>query len=90
MDNLGNDIVSYTILVTGSTGYLGKCIVKKIKQEDIQVISIARGSKNKNIEACDLTKKNEIKEKQEELTKQKTQEEQKKKKEKRKIKKTIY
>jgi len=62
VDNLGNDIVSHTILVTGSTGYLGKCIVKKIKQEDIQVISIARGSKNKNIEACDLTKKNEIKE----------------------------
>ena len=61
MGNLGNDIVSSPILVTGSKGYLGSCIVKKLEKEKIEVVSTSRSSDSNNVKACNLTNKNEVK-----------------------------
>ena len=63
MDNLGNDITSSAILVTGSTGYLGKRIVDNLKKDNTKVISVARNSLiDKDAEICDLTNINDTRE----------------------------
>ena len=63
MDYMGHDLAPSTILVTGSTGYLGCSIVKKLRDAKIGVTSVSINSGGKdNIEVCDLTSQYETKE----------------------------
>ena len=61
MGDLGNDLVLSPILVTGSTGYLGSHIVKKLTKEKIAVISVTRSSTKEDTKVCDLTSKSKVK-----------------------------